>query len=113
LRRDHLETRPEKNAMIEENSVQGSAVITHEIGLHARPSVKLTKLAKTFESQIHLRGGEGAASWVDAKSIVRVMGLKLREGTTVHFRAAGPDAEAAIDALIGLVKRDFDERPAA
>jgi phosphocarrier protein len=41
------------------------------------------------------------------------MGLKLREGTTVHFRAAGPDAEAAIDALIGLVERDFDERPAA
>ena len=41
------------------------------------------------------------------------MGLKLREGTTVHFRAAGPDAAAAIDALIGLVKRDFDERPAA
>jgi hypothetical protein len=31
----------------------------------------------------------------------------------VHFRAAGPDAEAAIDALIGLVERDFDERPAA
>ena len=110
------ETRHEKSRMTEENSVQGSAVITHEIGLHARPSVKLTKLAKTFESQIHLRGesaGEGGASWVDAKSIVRVMGLKLREGTTVHFRAAGPDAEAAIDALIGLVKRDFDERPAA
>jgi phosphocarrier protein HPr len=110
------ETRHEKSRMTEENSVLGSAVITHEIGLHARPSVKLTKLAKTFESQIHLRGesaGEGGASWVDAKSIVRVMGLKLREGTTVHFRAAGPDAEAAIDALIGLVKRDFDERPAA
>ena len=99
-----------------ENAAEGSALITHGIGLHARPSVKLTKLAKTFESQIHLRGegaGEAGASWVDAKSIVRVMGLKLREGTTVHFRAAGPDAEAAIDALVGLVKRDFDERPAA
>ena len=65
------ETRPETTAMSEENSVQGSAVITHEIGLHARPSVKLTKLAKSFESQIHLRGesvGEGGASWVDATS---------------------------------------------
>ena len=78
--------------------------------------MKLTKLAKTFESpDPSARRGRrrGGASWVDAKSIVRVMGLKLREGTTVHFRAAGPDAEAAIDALIGLVKRDFDERPAA
>ena len=98
--------------MSTESAIEGSAVITHEIGLHARPSVKLTKLAKSFTSAIHLRG-DGVESWVDAKSIVRVMGLKLREGTTVHFRAAGPDAEAAIDALIGLVKRDFDERPAA
>jgi len=102
----------EKSVMNEDNAVEGSALITHGIGLHARPSVKLTKLAKTFESAILLRG-EGVESWVDAKSIVRVMGLKLREGTTVHFRAAGPDAETAIDALIGLVERDFDERPAA
>jgi phosphocarrier protein len=98
--------------MNEDNAVEGSALITHGIGLHARPSVKLTKLAKSFESAILLRG-EGVESWVDAKSIVRVIGLKLREGTTVHFRAAGRDAEAAIDALIGLVERDFDERPAA
>jgi phosphocarrier protein HPr len=98
--------------MIPDDAAEGSAVITHEVGLHARPSVKLTKLAKSFESQIHL-SGDGVAGWVDAKSIVRVMGLKLREGTTVHFRALGPDAEAAIDALIELVRRDFDERPAA
>jgi len=98
--------------MISDDAAEGSAIITHEIGLHARPSVKLTKLAKSFESQIHL-SGDGVAGWVDAKSIVRVMGLKLREGTTMHFRAWGPDAEAAIDALIELVRRDFDERPAA
>ena len=102
----------EEKVMISDSSAEGSAVITHEIGLHARPSVKLTKLAKTFESEIRL-SGDGIAGWVDAKSIVRVMGLKLREGSQVHFRAQGPDAEAAIDALIGLVKRDFDERPAA
>ena len=95
-----------------ENAAEGSALITHGIGLHARPSVKLTKLAKTFASAIHLRG-EGLDDWIDAKSIVRVMGLKLREGSTVHFRALGPDAPAAIDALVGLVKRDFDEHPAA
>lgn len=98
--------------MNSESSIEGSAIITHEIGLHARPSVKLTKLAKTFESAIHL-SSDGVDGWVDAKSIVRVMGLKLREGSTVHFRAEGPDAVAAVDALIGLVKRDFDEQPAA
>jgi phosphocarrier protein HPr len=97
---------------MELKAAEGSAVITHEVGLHARPSVKLTKLAKSFESAIHLRG-EGIGNWVDAKSIVRVMGLKLREGSTVFFRANGPDADAAIDALVGLVKRDFDEHSPA
>ena len=92
--------------------VSGVVLLTHAVGLHARPSVKLTKLAKTFGSAIVFGIGPDGP-WVDAKSIVRVMGLKLREGTTVHFRAAGPDAEAAIDALVSLVKRDFDERPAA
>jgi len=94
------------------SSANATVLLTHDVGLHARPSVKLTKLAKSFASAVHLRG-EGLVDWVDAKSIVRVMGLKLREGSTVHFRANGPDAPAAIDALVGLVKRDFDEHPAA
>jgi phosphocarrier protein HPr len=95
-----------------QNPAEGSAVITHEIGLHARPSVKLTKLAKSFEAAIHLRG-DGISGWVDAKSIVRVMGLKLREGSTVFFRANGADAQAAVTALVDLVQRDFDERSPA
>ncbi len=89
--------------------IEGSVVITHGVGLHARPSVKLTKLAKTFESSIHVRS-ELVEAWVDAKSIVRVMGLKLREGTTILIRAEGPDAKAAVGALVGLVERDFDEQ---
>lgn len=93
------------------DAVERSIVIAHKVGLHARPSVKLTKLAKSFESSIRVRG-EGAENWVDAKSIVRVMGLKLREGTTIHIQAQGPDAGAAVDALVGLVERDFDEQPA-
>ena len=94
------------------DATERSILITHQVGLHARPSVKLTKLAKSFDADIRVRG-EGTEDWVDAKSIVRVMGLKLREGSTVHFRALGADAPAAIDALVGLVKRDFDEHPAA
>jgi len=92
-------------------AVQRSIVIAHKVGLHARPSVKLTKLAKQFTASIRVRG-EGAEAWVDAKSIVRVMGLKLREGTTIQIEAEGPDAGAAVDALVGLVERDFDEQSA-
>ena len=85
-----------------------SVVIHHAVGLHARPSVKLTKLAKSFESAIQIRG-DGEGDWIDAKSIVRVMKLKLPEGTRLNLRADGPDADAALDALVGLVERDFDE----
>ncbi len=82
--------------------------ITHPTGLHARPAVKLTKLAKTFNAAIRLRGLPDGA-WVDAKSIVKVMGLKLKTGTEVEILAEGGDAEAAIAAIGGLVTRNFDE----
>lgn len=86
----------------------GTVLLTHPVGLHARPSVKLTKLAKTFEAAIQL-GVSGEGPWIDAKSIVKVMAAKAPQGTTLFFRASGPDAETAIAALIALVERDFDE----
>jgi phosphocarrier protein len=86
----------------------GSVLLTHEVGLHARPSVKLTKLAKTFGAAIDLGLGD-AGPWIDAKSIVKVMAAKAPRGTTLRFRATGPDAVAAVAALVSLVERDFDE----
>ena len=94
-----------------ESTASATVLLTHEVGLHARPSVKLTKLAKTFQSAIELaQGPEGP--WIDAKSIVKVMGAKVPQGTELHFRAAGDDADHAVAALIGLVERDFDEAEA-
>lgn len=86
----------------------GSILIAHEVGLHARPSVKLTKLAKTFGSRIEL-GLSDSGPWIDAKSVVKVMAFKAAKGATLHFRAVGADADAAILALVDLVRRDFDE----
>jgi phosphocarrier protein HPr len=94
--------------MSETAKAEGSVVVTHAVGLHARPSVKLTKLAKSFRSTIQVRGA-GLDNWVDAKSIVRVMGLKLPQGTRIELKADGPDAEAAVAALVALVERDFVE----
>ena len=85
-----------------------SVVIRHEVGLHARPSVKLTKLAKTFAGAIQIAGSpEGP--WIDAKSIVKVMAMKAKQDSTLYLRACGSDSAAAIEALKGLVERDFDE----
>jgi len=82
--------------------------MTHEVGLHARPSVKLTKLAKGFRARIELGMAEDGP-WVDAKSIVKVMGTKAPQGTMLHFRAEGEDADEAVRALTGLVAADFEE----
>ncbi len=85
-----------------------SVLITHDVGLHARPSVKFTKLAKTFPAQVEMALDAGGP-WIDAKSIVKVMSTKAPKGTTLHLRAEGEGAEAAVDALVALVERDFDE----
>lgn len=86
-----------------------SVTITHTTGLHARPAVKFTKLAKTFfEANIRIRGDDDCP-WTDAKSIVKVMALKLRSGTVLQLEADGGDAKAAATALKDLVERNFDE----
>lgn len=89
---------------------RAEVVVTHPTGLHARPAVKLTRLAKSFGATVRLRSlpdGE----WADAKSMVRVLGLKCRAGTRVEFAAEGLDAAEAVAALHALVERGFDETP--
>jgi phosphocarrier protein len=87
--------------------VQASVVIRHAVGLHARPSVKLTKLAKAFQSRIDLGLSEDGP-WVDAKSIVKVMATRAPQDSMIYFQAEGADAEAAVRALVMLVEQDFE-----
>jgi phosphocarrier protein len=87
---------------------EGEVLMDHAVGLHARPSVKLTQLAKTFTARIEL-GLSQNGPWIDAKSIVKVMATKAPKDTVLFFRAEGTDAAAAVAALIGLVKRDFED----
>jgi phosphocarrier protein len=88
--------------------VERSVLMRHEVGLHARPSVKLTKLAKNFGARIDL-GLSAEGPWIDAKSIVKVMAAKAPKNTVLYFRAEGDDAAAALAALITLVERDFTD----
>lgn len=83
--------------------------ITHPTGLHARPAVKFTKLAKAYpDASIRLRAVP-AGAWIDAKSIVKVMALKARTGVELELEAEGEGAEAAVADLKALVERNFDE----
>ena len=67
-------------------TAQAQVTITHGVGLHARPSVKLTKLAKTFAAQVELALSPDGP-WFDAKSIVKVMAAKAPKGTVLYLRA--------------------------
>jgi phosphocarrier protein HPr len=82
------------------------AVLTHEGGLHARPAIKLTQLAKRFESAVWIALAE-QGPWTDAKSIARVMAMKTPHMATLYFVAEGDDANDATSALARLVESDF------
>jgi phosphocarrier protein len=85
-----------------------SAALVNPVGLHARPSVKLTQLAKSFTATIELAlAADGP--WTDAKSPVKVMRVKAPRGATLFFRVAGPDGEAALAAILALVHSGFGE----
>ena len=90
------------------NELRASVLMRHEVGLHARPSVKLTKLAKAFESKIDL-GLSPDGPWIDAKSIVKVMAAKTPRDSILFFRAEGEDAADAVQALVALVEQDFPD----
>ena len=86
--------------------VRSCAVLTHEGGLHARPAIKLTQLAKRFESAVWIALAEHGP-WTDAKSIARVMAMKTPHMASLYFVAEGDDADDATSALARLVESDF------
>ena len=86
--------------------IKSSILISNKLGLHARASAKLTKLAGSFGSEIHLsRNGRR----VNAKSIMGVMMLAAGMGTEIEIEVEGPDEAAAMEALCALVDGKFGE----
>jgi phosphocarrier protein len=81
-------------------------VVSNKLGLHARASAKLVQLVQGFKSTVWLvsKGRE-----VNAQSIMGVMMLAAGIGTPLTVRADGPDEESAIDAVVELFDRKFDE----
>ena len=88
--------------------LMASAVLVNAVGLHARPSVKLTQCAKRFTAKVELSLAPDGP-WTDAKSPVKVMRVKAPQGATLHFRVTGPDGTAALAAVLALVHDGFGE----
>jgi phosphocarrier protein HPr len=80
--------------------------ISNKLGLHARASAKLTKLAGGFRCDVHMsRNGRR----VNAKSIMGVMMLAAGIGSEVEIEADGVDEQAALEAIVALINDKFGE----
>ena len=86
--------------------IRSTITISNKLGLHARASAKLTKLAGTFQCEVHMtRNGRR----INAKSIMGVMMLAAGMGTEVEIETDGVDEQAASEALRKLIDDKFGE----
>jgi phosphocarrier protein len=86
--------------------IERELLIQNRLGLHARATAKLVQTVSTFRcgATVAAKGRE-----VNAKSIMGVMLLAAGQGSTVTVRTDGEDEVAAMDAVVALFERRFDE----
>lgn len=83
-----------------------TVTISNKLGLHARASAKLTKLAGGFACDVHMsRNGRR----INAKSIMGVMMLAAGLGSEVEIETSGADEEQALGAIVALIGDRFGE----
>lgn len=83
-----------------------NTTIVNKLGLHARASAKLTKLAGSFPCEVWMARGDRR---VNAKSIMGVMMLAAGIGTEVTLETSGDREQEAMDALLALINDKFGE----
>jgi phosphocarrier protein HPr len=86
--------------------ISSTTTIVNKLGLHARASAKLTKLAGSFPCEVWMSRGERR---VNAKSIMGVMMLAAGLGVEVTLETSGDREQEAMDALLALMQDKFGE----
>ncbi|NKQ57783.1 HPr family phosphocarrier protein [Amycolatopsis sp. K13G38] len=87
-------------------------VVASSVGLHARPAALLVSEAGKQPAAVSIAKAP-ATEFVDARSILSVLGLGARCGDEVVLRAEGPGAEASLDAVAAVIAHDHDTAPAS
>ena len=86
--------------------IKNSITISNKLGLHARASAKLTKLATSYKSEVFMsRNGRR----VNAKSIMGIMMLAAGVGSDVELETEGEDEQQAAEQIAALVNDKFGE----
>lgn len=83
-------------------TTSGSIELINPMGLHARPAAVMAQELTRMDAEINING-------VDAKSVMLLMTLGLRQGQTLHVEATGPDAQKAVDFVTGQAADGFGE----
>jgi phosphocarrier protein HPr len=86
--------------------IKTSVTISNKLGLHARASAKLTKLAGSYPCEVWLARGDRR---VNAKSIMGVMMLAAGIGVSIDLETDGEREQEAMDALVALMNDKFGE----
>jgi phosphocarrier protein HPr len=81
-------------------SSETTATLPADVDLHARPAAEFVRAALGFEAAVTIAAGDREA---DAKSLLSVLALGAKAGTSVRLRADGPDAPEAVDRLATLL----------
>jgi len=82
--------------------IEISLILTNELGFHARPAADFTKLAAKFKSKITLKGKGKIA---DAKSVLMVLTMGIRQGEQLTIIADGPDEVESIEVLKAFIEK--------
>ena len=82
--------------------VQKTLKINNKTGLHLRPAETLCSLASKFDCKVTFRHGN---SLVNAKSIISVLGARVKSGDDIELYCEGSDEMAAMDAIEELIKK--------
>ena len=80
--------------------------VVNRLGLHARPAALFVKVASRFRAEVWVKK---ESEEVNGKSIMGLMMLAAGQGSKLHIRCEGPDAERALEEIEELINGRFNE----
>lgn len=86
--------------------LEKKVTIINRLGLHARAAAKFVKLANRFKASVKI---EKDGVLIDGKSILGILTLAAVQGTTITLKIDGADEKSALNALIVLIEKRFEE----
>jgi len=90
-----------------------SVRIMNPVGLHARPAALFVNAVSDFQSTIRIRNRSTRSAWVDARSILGVLGLGVESGHSVDLTVSGPDEREAAGYLKALLESPMPDDQAS